>query len=103
MLTLILNFFRARAAAMMITMAAIFTMYSNVTGIIQTAKSLLTTAHGVHHASMSSVSTFALGVLGLVNYVVPIDLALAMVVIWLPIFLVCATVRLVKSFVPTVS
>lgn len=39
----------------------------------------------------------------LINYVIPLDLALTYFVAWLALWITCMTIRFIKSFIPTVS
>ncbi|WP_438479843.1 hypothetical protein [Oleiharenicola lentus] len=40
---------------------------------------------------------------GFLNYVLPLDLAIAMFTLWVPFYLACTLYRVIKAHVPTVS
>jgi len=107
MLGLILQFLLDRWASIGIFLASMAVLYSSAVGVLQTVTNLIGQANAVAGngavGELSSAASFAVSSLSLVNYIIPLDLLVAMLGLYFPFFLLCATIRFVKSFVPTIS
>jgi len=103
LLTWLVEFFSSKWTPVAAFMAALMIVYTNVLGIMDVAKDLVSQMSGASNPGVGSVTSLAVSGYSLVNYVIPLDLCLALFLLWMPFFLTAASIRLVKSFVPTVA
>jgi len=103
LLTWMVEFLSSKWTPIAAFMTALLIVYNNVLGIMDVAKALTESIMAQSNPGVGSVTALAVSGYSLVNYVVPLDLCLALFLLWMPFFLMAASIRLVKSFVPTVA
>lgn len=82
--------------------AAAFVLYNNVLGIISNVQWVISEFDSLAAPSLGSHG-ISVATLGLVNYVLPLDLALGMFILWVPLLQACCVIRIIKAFIPTIS
>jgi len=77
-------------------------IYNNVLGIFENVQWVMGQFDAL---TMPSLGSHGINVatMGLINYVIPLDLALSLFVLYVPLMLACAVIRIIKSFIPTVA
>lgn len=83
-------------------LGALGVLYQNALGIWEHIDWLISEVDALATPAMSGAG-LSVNALGLVNYVLPLDLALAQFTLWVPLFLTASSIRLIKSFVPTMA
>lgn len=101
-LEIIYRFLTSKWSPISVMVSAIMVMYYNAMGIKDKIIEMIDLIDAMAFPSLSG-STVNVEPLAFMNYVLPIDLAIAMFTVWLPFFLLCTGYRLIKSHVPTIS
>lgn len=102
LLNTLLLFLSSRWAPVALVLSAVTVVYRNVMGIIDAVHGIIAQADALT-APVLSAAGLSVTPFGVMNYLLPLDLGLALFGLWLPFFLACATLRFLKSWIPTIS
>lgn len=97
------DFLSTRFGQFSIVISIAVVIYNNVMDILNRIHALIALVDSVVKPSMSSATSIGISPLGLMNYILPVDLICALIILWVPFWLGCVTIRIIKSFVPTVA
>jgi hypothetical protein len=78
------------------------TALAHIGGTVTKIASMVTDFDALTRPTFSS-SGIALSPLSLMNYILPLDTAITLFGAWLLLWLACSTIRIVKSWIPTVA
>lgn len=78
-------------------------IYTHFMEIINRIEATIAMADAAVAPSLAGATGLNIAPLGLINYVLPVDIMIAMLLAYIPFYALCAGIRLVKSFVPTIS
>lgn len=102
LLSALITFFASRWNVIAIGTAAVTTIYAYVMGVIEQVSSLITQLDSVTAPAFADVG-LNLSPFSLMNYILPLDLAVTLFTAWLVFWLACVAVRIVKAWIPTMS
>lgn len=77
-------------------------VYNYVVGTIEKIEATIAQADAVVRPAFESMS-MNISPLSLMNYVLPLDLAMTLFASWLVFYLACTGIRMIKAWIPTVS
>lgn len=103
LLNAIITFWTGKWGPVSAFMAAIMIIYYNVMDIIGHVKWIIASLDGITNPGTTGIAQFSMGPISFINYIIPLDLAVAMLLLWLPLLLICSIIRLTKSFIPTIA
>lgn len=83
--------------------ASLMVIYTNFLDIMGRINYLITQLDSLSVPSTATGTALSLNVFGLINYVIPLDLVVAMLVLYLPYLLLCSGLRFIKGFIPTMN
>lgn len=101
-LSIIATFLSSRWGIFSAVLSALYVLYNNVLGVITAAHNLLDTFDGIVRPTLSGAGV-SVDAMGLIDYVLPLSEAIAMFQLWIPFFLTCMGIRVIKSWIPTVA
>jgi len=104
LLAALYEFLTSKWSPISVVITAGLVMYTNILGILEKIQSLITYLDTQVFPNISAgTSAVSVSPFTFLNYVLPLDLAIAMFTLWLPFMITCSSYRLIKSHVPTIS
>jgi len=104
MLDLLAKLFSAftnRSAYLVAIYAGLYAIFNYTLGVIQRLETAIASLDEVITPTFDG--TLNISPFSLLNYVLPLDLAIVLFTGWLAFHLVCVGIRMVKAWIPTVS
>lgn len=102
LLEYVYRFLTSKWSPVSVYLGAMYVMYNNFLGILDKIHSVIDNFDNLAFPSLGGTSA-SVAPLALINYVLPLDLAIAMFTVWLPFFLVANAARVIKAYVPTIA
>lgn len=103
LLNWIVTFFTSKWSPIGITLAALIIVYQNVMSVMIQVRWVIAKMDEWVAGTGDAPNSVTMSAFSLINYIIPLDLAIALFVLWMPIFLMAASIRLTKSFIPTIA
>lgn len=112
LLSILLNWLSGRWGYIAVIGSSMIVLYKNILGIIDAAKSAIALLDGLTasgtgilgtHTTSSGLVVAGIPIFSTINHLIPLDLAIAMFYLWLPLLILCATIRSIKAWIPTIS
>lgn len=97
-----LRFLTSRWSPVAFIITALGVIYSNFLGVMEKIAELMFAVDGIVRPAVES-SGVSVSALGFLNYVMPLDLCVAYLNLYVPFLVTCATIRFIKAWIPTVS
>lgn len=101
-LFLIYRLCRSRSAALVALYTAVSLIASHMLGVVAAITQQIAAFDALTLPTFGSVG-LDVAPLALMNYFIPLDIAIIQFVAWLALWLVCVAIRIVKSWIPTIS
>lgn len=96
------EFLTSRWSPLAFIITACGVIYANILGCMDKIADLVLAIDGLVRPVVSELGVNC-NVLSFVNYVIPLDLVVAYLNLYLPFLAACATIRFIKSWIPTIS
>lgn len=103
LLTVLINFFNSRWAPIALLCSAIGIIYTNVMGIFEKISAIIPIFDNSMATPMLSVVGVNVAPFSVMNYIVPLDVGLSLIAIYIPYYMLAVSLRVIKSFIPTVA